>query len=358
MFDTRKSQDGNRFRRGVFCTIADEFVNKNEIKISDFLSENYNLMAYKLVCDDNDGQFKLVASMCRNPESESQVSSEDTEFSLQLVDRSELRDDDIPEDQTSPIFFRSDISPLFHDYKTARHILEQLSGVPEVKELIDTTDKYVTTGPVSSIDQNLVHPFIVVEGMDATGKTTLTEELEKRMGAVRYFTPPSSICSLRAFFDKCPEIVRRAYYSMGNYIVARDIIKECQTRPVIMDRFWHSTAAYGIANETSLEDMPGVNHTVYRWPEDLLKPTIVLFLTVSEDVRKQRLSGRGINPTFEEKSLDKDQLFRKRLCESYRHMREPSCVEIDAGGTVEDVRNMALEVLKSSGVKLNNMEST
>lgn len=77
-------------------------------------------------------------------------------------------------------------------------------------------------------------------------------------------------------------------------------------------RFWHSTAAYGIANETSLEDMPGKNHAVYHWPKDLLRPTIVLFLTVSEDVRKQRLSGRGVNPTFEEKSLDKDHLFRVR----------------------------------------------
>ena len=52
---------------------------------------------------------------------------------------------------------------------------------------------------------------------------------------------------------------------------------------------------------------------MYQWPSDLLKPTLVLFLTVSEDVRKQRLSGRGIGSTFEEKSLDKDQLFRKRF---------------------------------------------
>lgn len=58
------------------------------------------------------------------------------------------------------------------------------------------------------------------------------------MGAARYFTPPPQLTSLRAFFDKYPEIVRRAYYSMGNYIVARDIINECQTRPVIMDRYY------------------------------------------------------------------------------------------------------------------------
>ena len=81
----------------------------------------------------------------------------------------------------------------------------------------------------------------------------------------------------------------------------------------VMYRFWHSTAAYGIANETSSGDLPKVGHSVYKWPSDMLKPTFVLFLTVSEDVRKQRLSDRGIGSTLEEKSLDKDKVFRLRL---------------------------------------------
>ena len=73
-----------------------------------------------------------------------------------------------------------------------------------------------------------------------TGKTTLTEALQGSLGATRLYTPPPQITHLRAFFDALPEIVRRAYYSMGNYIVARDIIRECQSRPVIMDRFVHA----------------------------------------------------------------------------------------------------------------------
>ena len=68
------------------------------------------------------------------------------------------------------------------------------------------------------------------------GKTTLTQILEEKLGAARYYTPPKQIQHLRLFFDKLPEIVRRAYYCMGNYIVAEDIVRECETRPVIMDR--------------------------------------------------------------------------------------------------------------------------
>ena len=81
---------------------------------------------------------------------------------------------------------------------------------------------------------------------------------------------------------------------------------------VMFSRFWHSTTAYGIANETSSGDLPDMGNDVYVWPADLLRPNLVLFLTVSEDVRKQRLSGRGVQATFEEKSLDKDWLFRQR----------------------------------------------
>jgi UMP-CMP kinase 2 len=77
-------------------------------------------------------------------------------------------------------------------------------------------------------------------------------------------------------------------------------------------RFCHSTIAYGIANETSFSDMPPIEHHVYQWPSDLLKPNLVLFLTVTEQVRKKRLSNREWENTFEEQHLDKDKEFRKR----------------------------------------------
>jgi UMP-CMP kinase 2 len=77
-------------------------------------------------------------------------------------------------------------------------------------------------------------------------------------------------------------------------------------------RFCHSTIAYGIANETSTSDIPPRQHWVYQWPSDLLRPNLVLFLTVTEQVRKKRLSNREGENTFEEQHLDKDKKFRKR----------------------------------------------
>jgi len=70
-----------------------------------------------------------------------------------------------------------------------------------------------------------------------SGKTTLTETLEKKLKATRFYTPPSEVSDLRKFFDALPEIIRRAYYCIGNYIVAIQIAKECQHKAVIMDRY-------------------------------------------------------------------------------------------------------------------------
>ena len=87
----------------------------------------------------------------------------------------------------------------------------------------------------SLIPSNL-SPSIFTGACFVAGKTTLTQCLQERMKAARYSTPPPCLMPLRRFFDKLPEIVRRAYYSLGNYIVAQQIAMECQTRAVVMDR--------------------------------------------------------------------------------------------------------------------------
>ncbi|XP_052091708.1 UMP-CMP kinase 2, mitochondrial-like [Mytilus californianus] len=250
-------------------------------------------------------------------------------------------------------FTKPDLCPVFHSFVEAREILSKCKDMPEAVTLLDIADKNIPGNfDVNELQKQIQYPFVVVEGLDATGKTTLTETLEKKLNAVRYYTPPPEVGHLRKFFDDMPEIIRRAYYCIGNYIVAIQIAKECQNKAVIMDRFWHSTTAYGIANETSTSDMPPRGHWVYQWPSDLLKPTLVLFLTVTEEVRRQRLSGRGGAITFEEQHLDKDILFRQRLCKAYRRMENPACNEIDAKGSKESVVKAAEETLEKHGIKM------
>ncbi|WAQ94023.1 CMPK2-like protein [Mya arenaria] len=283
------NENENCLKHGVFvnCLSGKE---ENELKdiVMKQCKENPNIRIYELVANVKSNCLTLK----KVPDDVESIGDGDEERTFELVDRKDLQ----------------------------RDIEGNLKSTTEVEELLKIADHHVIQSKVTEAEQDLKFPFIVVEGMDATGKTTLTETIEKKMGAARYFTPPPQILQLRSHFDQYPEIVRRAYYSVGNYIVAMDIIKTCQTRPVIMDRFWHSTAAYGIANESSSGDLPRADHSVYTWPSDLLKPSLVLFL----------------------------------LCDAYRLMSNPSVVEIDASGTIEEVRDAAIDVLQKRGISLQS----
>ena len=75
-------------------------------------------------------------------------------------------------------------------------------------------------------------------------------------------------------------------------------------------RFWHSTSAYAIAEECL--EMPAAGHDVYRWPDDLLRPSIVILLVVSEQQRRRRIAGRHLQLTTEETQLAEDAQKRER----------------------------------------------
>lgn len=82
-----------------------------------------------------------------------------------------------------------------------------------------------------------------------------------------------------------------------------------------MDRYWHSTAAYALAqavyDSPADVEMPPQGDSFYKWPEDLLKPTLVIFLDVEENVRLQRLSRRKIS-TRQEDLLISSRQFRDK----------------------------------------------
>ncbi|XP_062344939.1 UMP-CMP kinase 2, mitochondrial [Cinclus cinclus] len=191
-------------------------------------------------------------------------------------------------------------------------------------------------------------PVIVFEGLDATGKTTVTQAVKDTLNGILLRSPPASISQWRTVFDDEPTPIKRAFYAAGNYILASEIAKASTQAPVIIDRYWHSTAAYTIATETSgkVQDLPPVQDEVYQWPEDLLKPDLVLLLTVDPEERVRRLRHRGLEKTKEETELEANSLFRQRVEESYRRMVNPACQEVDASPSKEEVLKTVLQLIK------------
>ncbi|XP_050806815.1 UMP-CMP kinase 2, mitochondrial [Gopherus flavomarginatus] len=232
---------------------------------------------------------------------------------------------------------------VFHSLEAARSVVEQCTSfIPEATAVLDLVDKCPKQSKKGEF------PVIVIEGLDATGKTTVTQSVNDSLNALLLRSPPACISQWRKTFDDEPTLIRRAFYALGNYIVASEIAKASTESPVVVDRYWHSTAAYAIATEISgkVQNLPPAHHEVYQWPEDLLKPDLVLLLTVSPEERIRRLQGRGLEKTEEETELEANNLFPQKVEESYKRMENPRCQEVDASPSREEVLRTVLYLIK------------
>ncbi|XP_051880866.1 UMP-CMP kinase 2, mitochondrial [Pristis pectinata] len=240
-------------------------------------------------------------------------------------------------------------SVVFYKYEDAYGVLKECAELfPEAKEVLQIANQYNGTSKKGR------YPVIVIEGLDATGKSTLTEALRESIQATLLKSPHDCIGHLRKTFDVKPPLIRRAFYTLGNYITASIIARTSETSPVIVDRFWHSTAAYGIATEVSgkVENLPPPHHELYQWPQDLLQPDLVLLLTVSAEERIRRLEHRGEMKTKEETELERNNLFRQKVEATYRRLENPSCVIVDASASKEEVLKTALLLIeRHCGIK-------
>ena len=68
------------------------------------------------------------------------------------------------------------------------------------------------------------------------GKSTLCKKLSESLNASLLGTPPSCLRDLRPKFDAYPSLIRRAFYTLGNYIAAQEMAVASQSGPVVVDR--------------------------------------------------------------------------------------------------------------------------
>ena len=192
--------------------------------------------------------------------------------------------------------------------------------------------------------------FIVIEGLDATGKSTLVDELAKSLEATLLGCPPRLEASelidgdLRKYFDARPAVQRRAYYRATNLIASEQTEVALRKGHVVMDRYWTSTAAFA-----ALDDDSHLNQEWQgRYPPELRKPDVVILLTVDEENRAKRMQKRGEPVTAEERNLAADTARRETVQQIYRTF-DP--IEIDTSPLTPDaVLETVLAALRSSGL--------
>lgn len=130
-------------------------------------------------------------------------------------------------------------------------------------------------------------PFIVVEGIDGSGKSAVCRILAERIGAKLIVTPTEPINQARQYFDTCGDPLARFFYYMGALVLAsHDIKAALQTQPVVCDRYIDTTIIYH-------EEM-GANLGMFDFTKNpIVHPDKTFCLTVNEEIRFQRIIRRG-----------------------------------------------------------------
>lgn len=123
--------------------------------------------------------------------------------------------------------------------------------------------------------------FIVLEGIDGSGKTSLSQILAEKIDGVAYATPPEKYRELRKKIDTQSSIQK-------HYEFYRDAVIEASTeiasllvkgKSVICDRYWLTTLVYHRAGMMTL-DGSDFSH--------LTKPDLTVLLLVSAEEQLRR----------------------------------------------------------------------
>ncbi|KAJ8019467.1 UMP-CMP kinase 2, mitochondrial [Holothuria leucospilota] len=262
-----------------------------------------------------------------------------------------------------PAFLHSKNNSVFHLLEGVMKLLAQCYHIPEVRELLDICKNYtLTTLPERREDKKTgKYPIIAVEGVAKIGVAQQSQKLSECLGAQLVQSPPSCIRHLRHTFDQQNQLIKSAFYFIGNYITCRQIADAITKHPVVVDRYvilrlrynmdvkrditqmgpktgncgprhrrsiaptmevlprryWYSSAAFTIVSEVGCgsANLPPKGHSVYKWPSDLQKPTAVVLLSSKE-------SQRGKGPGCKE---NKSQMIHK----TFLRMKTPSWIEVN-----------------------------
>ena len=190
--------------------------------------------------------------------------------------------------------------------------------------------------------------FIVIEGLDATGKSTLALRLADRLGATLLQCPPKLEApnlspNLRGHFDNRPPNQRRAFYRAANLIASEMAEVTLKIGHVVIDRYWPSTVAFAALDSNSdlIQEWQG------RYPPELREPDAVILLTVNEENRRKRMQGRGEPVTVEEQYLE-DIARRDAVLQEYRQFQP---IEIDTSDRAPDtVLDMVITALHDADI--------
>ena len=132
--------------------------------------------------------------------------------------------------------------------------------------------------------------FIVFEGIDGSGKTTISKLVAEKTNGVFYSTPPEKYRQLRKTVDTNSNLQRHYEFYRDAVIEASSELEaiESSNEVVVCDRYWLSTLVYHRAGNMVLDGSDFVG---------LKRPDLTVFLYVSPSEQSKRFKEREVQGT-------------------------------------------------------------
>ena len=146
--------------------------------------------------------------------------------------------------------------------------------------------------------------FIVVEGQDGSGKSTIAKILSDRLNGLFYQTPSGYYRQIRELVDKNADVIEHFLFYLAVIRYASQQIRDIlQQRTVVCDRYFYSTFAYHRALEVGVE----INIDQLQ----LVMPDYIFYLQISPETQTQRLCQKGDSKTFGDDWMVQQNIFTR-----------------------------------------------
>jgi len=170
-------------------------------------------------------------------------------------------------------------------------------------------------------------PFIIFEGLSGSGKTTIAKLLATTVSGIYISASPKFITYIREVLGRDRNLDKRfSYYLLGNAHCSEVARKIRIFRPVICDRYIHSTIA--------MHTLLGVSTRFEIASSGLLQPDISFFLLASdEQERRKRVDLRNKKNKYD--AMQENDKFRRKYIEYFRSIGSFVFIET-AGVSIDD----------------------
>ncbi len=204
--------------------------------------------------------------------------------------------------------------------------------------------------------------FIVIEGLDGSGKTELSKRLvahfKNNLGhasVLHTYEPHNDYCAgvfirqaLRREIVVSDRTLLFAYAANREDHLQREILPFLQQPEhlVICDRYRMSSLVYQSTAEISMDEIMSVNRQA-------LKPDLTLFLDVSPETARQRRQIRGgMVELFDAKSEMMRAKYEKAI--TFLQMSGERIERIDANVGIDQVLQQAIDIIAISSINNGN----